>query len=225
MYKVTGYSDYTGNPLLTTELQAGSTYNCTVYAGQYTEGYAAWIDYNDDGVFDNTTEKIGNSTGQVTGSGTAGVLGSSAVFQIHLACNPAVGQHRLRVRAMYNVNGNLVTPCGNNSFGEVEDYLITITAPAACPQPSALGATAVTATSATLNWTIGCAETAWEVVVQPTGSGVPAGAGTPVATNSYPATFASGTSNEFYVRADCSGDGYSLWSWSDLYLLLLLVQY
>ncbi|MDI1256472.1 MAG: GEVED domain-containing protein [Flavobacterium sp.] len=208
-----GYSDYTSspNPSHTTTLQAGSTYNCTVYAGQYTEGYAAWVDYNDDGIFDNVTEKIGFSAGQVTGSGTVGVLGSSATFQIHLACNPPIGVHRLRVRAMYAVNGSAVTPCDSNSYGEVEDYLITITEPAACPQPSALAAANVTATTADLSWTIGCAETAWEVAVQPAGSGEPAGAGTPVATNSFAATFGAGP-QEFYVRADCSGDGYSLWS-------------
>jgi hypothetical protein len=42
-----GYSDYTTNPALTTTLQAGQTYGCTVFAGEFSEGYAAWIDYND----------------------------------------------------------------------------------------------------------------------------------------------------------------------------------
>ena len=151
-----GYSDYTSNPLLTTTLQAGSTYNCTVFAGQYSEGYAAWIDYNDDGIFDNVTERIGYSNGLVAGSGTAGVLGSSATFPISLACNPSLGNHRLRVRAMFNVNGSAVTPCANNNYGEIEDYLITISAPVACPQPSALAASNITATSADLSWNTGC---------------------------------------------------------------------
>ncbi len=211
-----GYSDYTATPGLTTTLQAGSTYNCTVFAGEYPEGYAAWVDYNDDGVFDNVTEKIGFSAGQVAGSGIPGQLGSSATFPIHLACNPPIGDHRLRVRAMYNINGSAVTPCTANSFGETEDYIITISAPAACPQPSALAATNVTATSADLSWVIGCAESAWEVLVQPTGTGVPSDdplTGTPVATNAFAATYASGTSQEFYVRAECGGlDGYSVWS-------------
>jgi hypothetical protein len=77
-----GYSNYTSNPALTTTLLPSSTYNCTVYAGQYSEGYAAWIDYNDDLIFDNVTERIGYSNGLVTGSGVVGVLGSSAVFPI-----------------------------------------------------------------------------------------------------------------------------------------------
>jgi hypothetical protein len=207
-----GYSNYTTSPGLTTTLQAGSQYNLTVYAGQWAEGYAAWIDYNDDGTFNNSTERVGFSVGQVAGSGQVGVLGSSATFPIILACNPPVGQHRLRVRAMYATNGSGVTPCTANTFGETEDYLVTITEAAACPQPTSLGANSVTSTSANLTWTIGCAETAWEVVVQPAGSGVPTGSGVTTSTNSYAVTNAPAGQNEFYVRADCQGDGYSVWS-------------
>jgi hypothetical protein len=159
-----GYSDYTTstNPLHTTTLQAGQTYGCTVFAGQYSEGYAAWIDYNDDGVF-STSERIGFSAGQVTGSGSVGVLGSSATFPITLACNPPLGQHRLRVRAMFGLNGSAVTPCANNSFGEIEDYTITISQAVSCPAPSAFVASGVTNNSASFTWNIGCVETAWQL--------------------------------------------------------------
>ncbi|RYD54375.1 MAG: hypothetical protein EOP56_19320, partial [Sphingobacteriales bacterium] len=207
-----GYSDYTTNPTLTTTLQAGTSYQCTVYAGQYSEGYAAWIDYNDDGTFA-ANERIGYSNGQVTGSGTAGVLGSSASFPIVLACNPATGPHRLRVRCMYATNGIDVTPCGNNSYGEVEDYVVTITEAAACPQPSTLTSSNVTSTSATLQWSIGCAESAWEVAVQPAGSGVPTGSGVAVTTNAYDVTdLTAGQVYEYYVRANCTVDGFSTWT-------------
>jgi len=128
-----------------------STYTCTVWAGEYSEGYAAWIDYNDDGYFDNSTERIGYSNGQVAGSGTAGVLGSSASFPIVLACTPPEGEHRLRVRAMYGVNGSAVTPCTNNSFGETEDYLVTITGAPACSAPGTIDSTTATLNSVTLN--------------------------------------------------------------------------
>ena len=198
--------------MLTTTLQAGSSYGLTVYAGQYAEGYAAWIDYNDDGVFA-ASERVGYSNGMVSGSGSVGVLGSSATFPIVLACNPPIGPHRLRVRAMYFTNGIDVTPCTANSYGETEDYVITLSAPAACPQPSLLTASAITSTSATLSWTIGCAETAWEVAVQTAGTGTPSGAGTAVTATSFPASaLTPGTAYEFYVRANCTVDGFSLWS-------------
>ncbi len=210
-----GYSDYTSNPLLTTELQAGGSYSCTVSAGQYAESYAAWIDYNDDGIFANPEERIGFTATPVTGSGVVGVLGSSASFPIVLSCAPPVGLHRLRVRAMFSIAGSAVTPCGNNSFGEVEDYLITITAADSCPAPATSSMTAVaTASGATLGWTQGCLETAWEVVVQAPATGVPTVSGTPT-TNPYVATGLTAlTPYEFYVRAVCdAGLGvYSSWS-------------
>jgi hypothetical protein len=208
-----GYSNYTADPALTTTLQAGSSYNCIVYAGQYSEGYAAWIDYNDDGIFDNTTERIGFSNGQVTGSGAVGVLGSSASFPIAVSCNPPLGQHRLRVRAMFSTNGSAVTPCTNNSYGETEDYVVTISAAVACPQPLALTAANATQVSADLSWSVGCEETAWEVAVQTIGSGVPTGSGVAVTATTYNVSgLTAGTLYEYYVRADCQGNGYSAWS-------------
>jgi hypothetical protein len=208
-----GYSNYTADPALTTTLQAGSSYDCIVYAGQYSEGYAAWIDYNDDGTFDNATERIGFSNGQVTGSGAVGVLGSSASFPIAVSCNPPLGQHRLRVRAMFSTNGSAVTPCTNNSYGETEDYVVTISAAVACPQPLALTAANATQVSADLSWSVGCEETAWEVAVQTIGSGVPTGSGVAVTSTTYAVSgLTAGTLYEYYVRADCQGNGYSAWS-------------
>jgi hypothetical protein len=210
-----GFSDYTSNSALTTTLQAGASYQCKVWAGQYSEGYAAWIDYNDDGTFA-SNERIGYSNGQVTGSGTVGVLGSSATFTISLACNPPVGVHRMRVRAMFNTNGIDVTPCTNNTYGETEDYLVTITEPAACPQPSNLAVGTITATTANLSWVLGCAETAWEVLVQPASSAAPTAGTTGVAATSasYVAEgLSAGIPYNFYVRANCGPqDGVSLWS-------------
>ena len=205
-----GYSDYTYDPLLTTTLQAGTSYGCTVYAGEYSQGYAAWIDYNDDGIFDNSTERIGYSMGMVTGSGQAGVLGSNATFPVVLACNPPVGSHRLRVRSMYNTSGIAVTPCESNFYGETEDYLITIAAPPPCPAPSGLSASGATNNSIQLNWTAGCIETAWEVEYGPVG--FTPGNGITVPAGTLPFTL-SGldalTNYHAYVRADCGVDGIS----------------
>ena len=209
-----GYSDYTGNGALTTTLQAGTSYTCQVWAGQYGEGYAAWIDYNDDGVFANPAERIGFSNGQVAGSGTAGVLGSSATFPISLACNPPVGPHRLRVRCMYNLSGSAVTPCTNNSYGEVEDYLITVAAPPPCPTPSALVITNPGTSTATLDWAVGCTETTWDVDYGTVGHA--AGSGTIVSANTnvgYTLNgLACGATSTVFVRANCGGgNGTSAW--------------
>lgn len=216
-----GYSNYTTDPLLTTTLQPSTTYNCTVYAGQYSEGYAAWIDYNDDGVFDNATERIGFSNGTVAGSGQVGVLGSSATFPITLACTPPAGTHRLRVRAMFATDGINVTPCANNSYGEVEDYLITITAAPTCPATGA--PVAGTAGSYTLDFDfpLGCATaTNFDIEYGPTGF-VP-GTGTIVANQAAVITGTTATVSltgltplttyDAYIRANCGNGDVSVWS-------------
>jgi hypothetical protein len=215
-----GYSDYTTNPVLTTTLLPSSTYNCTVYAGQYAEGYAAWIDYNDDGVFDNTTERIGYSNGQVAGSGIVGALGSSASFPITLACTPPAGTHRLRVRAMYFTDGINVTSCTSNFYGEVEDYLITIAPAPACPSQGLISTVTATSSSVTLTWLTGCSSsTAYDFEYGPVG--FTSGTGTLVSnqtvTISAPnASFTvtglqAGTNYSIYYRANC-GSSTSAWS-------------
>jgi hypothetical protein len=208
-----GYSNYT-TPELTTTLQAGSSYECTVSVGQYSEGVAAWIDYNNDGTFDNATERIGFSVGQILGSGTAGVLGSSATFPIVISCNPTPGNYRLRVRAMFNISGSAVTPCTANDYGETEDYTITISAAVACPQPNTLAASSITAQGATLNWAAGCVETLWDVHVGLQGSGAPSGSiSDPAVVTPYVKTgLMASTQYEYFVRASCGEGTFSEWS-------------
>ncbi len=215
-----GYSDYTSDPLLTTTLLPSTTYACTVYAGQYSEGYAAWIDYNDDGVFDNVTERIGFSNGQVTGSGSVGVLGSSATFPITLACNPPSGTHRMRVRAMFATNGSAVTPCTNNSYGEIEDYTITIAAPPACPSPGLVTTITANAYDATVTWATNCASaTTYDIEYGP--AGFTPGTGTFLTNQTVTITgpdasftitgLTSNTNYSVYYRANCGGTT-SAWS-------------
>ena len=216
-----GYSNYTTNSALTTTLLPSTTYNCTVYAGQYSEGYAAWIDYNDDGVFDNNTERIGYSNGQVTGSGAVGVLGSSASFPITLSCTPPAGIHRLRVRAMFATPGVNVTPCTSNYYGETEDYLITITAAPACLSiGSTLTTVSTTPFTANISFPAGCA-TATNFDVEYGTVGFAQGAGTVLA--NIPGTVSGTTVSltltglnpqttyDYYVRANCGGGSTSSW--------------
>ncbi|NBX79244.1 MAG: T9SS C-terminal target domain-containing protein [Flavobacteriales bacterium] len=216
-----GYSDYTSSSALTTTLQAASNYNCTVYAGQYSEGYAAWIDYNDDGIFDNATERIGYSNGQVTGSGTVGVLGSSATFPINLSCTPPAGQHRLRVRAMFAIDGINVTPCTDNFYGEVEDYLITIAPAPACPTVGAISTVTTGSYSADLSFPLGCSNaTNFDFEYGPVGFTI--GSGTQVLNQAATITLGTATytltglnpltTYDIYVRANCGSNVTSTWS-------------
>uniref|UniRef100_UPI00261360E4 choice-of-anchor L domain-containing protein n=1 Tax=uncultured Lacinutrix sp. TaxID=574032 RepID=UPI00261360E4 len=80
-----------------------------------------------------------------------------------------------------------------------------------CSNPSALTFVSATATTADLSWTAGGSETAWEIVVQPAGTGAPTGAGTAITNNPYTATgLTPVTDYEAYVRANC-GTEFSIW--------------
>jgi len=213
-----GFSNYSysTNPLHTTSLHAGSTYSMNVFAGQYAEGYKAWIDYNNDGIF-STSEAIGNTTAVVAGSGAVGVVGSSAIIPVSISCNASLGLHRLRVRCMYNVSGAGIDPCiYQNNYGETEDYTITILPSVGCSQPLTQTATALTSTGASLGWTAGCIETLWNVHITTPGGGAPSGAGSnPNVTNPLVVTgLTPNTTYEYWVAANCTSSGSGLSNWT-----------
>ncbi|WP_178984200.1 choice-of-anchor J domain-containing protein [Winogradskyella helgolandensis] len=88
---------------------------------------------------------------------------------------------------------------------------VSITDAPACVNPSDLVVNTTTETTADLSWSLGYDETAWNIVVQSAGSGVPIENGTSVETTSYLATdLLPDTEYEFYVMSDC-GDGTSDW--------------
>jgi gliding motility-associated-like protein len=84
-----------------------------------------------------------------------------------------------------------------------------------CPRPTALTFTAITETSATVNWTEVGSATMWEVIVLPAGSPAPLATttGETVTTNSYSITnLQSATAYDVYIRALCGTNDISLWS-------------
>lgn len=197
------YTFFTGSSNLTATLQAGSSYNVVVTTGTSSnQNMAAWIDYNNNGFFE-TSERIGYTINALS-------AGSTASFPIVLACNPPLGVHRMRVRDVFNVSGITIDPCALYSYGETEDYNITITAAVACPAPSGLTASNPTVNSVQLNWSIGCSETAWKVEYGP--AGFTPGSGTHVSTTTTNYTLTGltcGANYQFYVYANCGVAGNS----------------
>ncbi len=108
----TSYSDFTSN---TAQLNAGGTYPITVSIGSAYNGdkVSCWADWNADGVFDS-----GEKTALT-------VSGSSATGNI-IVPSTAQGQARLRIRLFYYAASD--DPCGAKSYGEVEDYKLSVIA-------------------------------------------------------------------------------------------------
>ena len=112
-----GYENFTS---ISTNVAAGTAYTITITPAwtstTYSEGYAVFIDYNQDGDFADSGEtvwtKATSTTTPVTGT-------------ITIPASATLGTTRLRVSMKYN---GIPTSCEAFSYGQVEDYSINITA-------------------------------------------------------------------------------------------------
>ncbi|MGR6087387.1 MAG: GEVED domain-containing protein [Arcticibacter sp.] len=127
-------------------LTGGNTYQIKVACGTwYSSNYiAAWIDYNKTGTFTNTLnigatatlmgagggEKICQSPNMVNSGGSCnGPLGSNFIQQFTIPQDAIPGNTRLRVREVYATSQ--IDPCAYATYGETEDYVVTLIPPCA----------------------------------------------------------------------------------------------
>ena len=85
------------------------------HASPTTHNCAAWIDYNNDGVFNPTSELIVSSSSSLGTSGSV-TIPSNATLNTPL---------RMRVIADYDLNPD-PTPCDDPGYGQAEDYTIIV---------------------------------------------------------------------------------------------------
>ncbi len=113
------YHLYTGQPNYTATLVEGTSYNVQVTVGSGgSQGVAIWIDFNNNLTFEES-EKVGFTTTNIAASTTG-------TIQIVIPCNANPGLHRMRVRNIFNQAGSTIDPCASATYGEVEDYDVTI---------------------------------------------------------------------------------------------------
>jgi len=110
---IEGYSDLTCSQ---TTVFAGQSYNISIaHASPTTHNCAAWIDYNNDGTFNPTTELIISSSSSLGTSGMV-TIPSNATLNTPL---------RMRVIADYDLNAD-PTPCLDPGYGQAEDYTVIV---------------------------------------------------------------------------------------------------
>ena len=108
-----GYGDYTD---LSTNLGITNTITITpeFLKGVYLEGYAAWVDFNADGDFEDDGELVFSQT-PTTLSPVSGSFGVPA--------GAVIGETIMRVAMEYN---SIPETCDSFYYGEVEDYTVTV---------------------------------------------------------------------------------------------------
>lgn len=107
-----GYRDYTSEVI---NLSKGASHSITLTPGfaygSYTEYWRIWIDLNQNGNFE-TSELLytAGSRSSLTGS-------------INIPASALSGATRMRISMRY---GSYPNPCGNFTYGEVEDYTVNL---------------------------------------------------------------------------------------------------
>lgn len=116
-YAVGGYGNYTNMTI--TQAQNGSvTVNTSYNDMTGGVGIAMWVDWNQDGTFDNATERVYNS---------AAYLSVPPVVTFTVPLTAVLGNTRMRIV----VDWNLTSPnaCGSMTRGETEDYAFFVVTP------------------------------------------------------------------------------------------------
>jgi hypothetical protein len=207
-YSVGGYGNFT---TMTVTATAGGSFTITAVAGaltSFTYKWAVWIDYNNDGDFDDANE---TAYTYLLSTGINTMTTSITVWS-----GATAGNKRLRIRNLRDYNTDVLGPCGALPGNETEDYTLVVTSsiPVTCAAPTAANATSVTATSASLNWTQTGTPPQWQIKYGPTGFNVnTAGISIFTPTKPYALTgLSSATTYDYYVRAVCGANDTSLWS-------------
>lgn len=109
-------SSFQQGVLSTVKYKLTSAASCTTYT-------KIWIDYNNDQVFDNTTELFGKKKVVIQ----AGTTGTFLTIKGSIPNTSDLGNLRLRIGTSCGGSFNTILPCTNNlANGEFEDYTVTV---------------------------------------------------------------------------------------------------
>ena len=120
------YTHYSNQTVKLTSAANSITLTPGFTSGSYTEHWAVWIDYNNDGDFLDNGEQV------VTG------LSSKSAVTASITPPASASGITTRMRVAMKYNQAVTAPCSNISSGEVEDYTVEIGGSAANQSPTAI---------------------------------------------------------------------------------------
>ncbi|PZU78300.1 MAG: hypothetical protein DI529_17950, partial [Chryseobacterium sp.] len=103
----------------------GGTHTITLKGntgGNYTNYFAVFIDWNQDGDFADSGETY--SVGTIVNS--TGTDTKQLTFNITVPVGATIGNTRMRVKKQFGTTSPLTDPCAGASFGQAEDYTLNV---------------------------------------------------------------------------------------------------
>ncbi len=93
------------------------TTNVQCEVGTFTQGFAIWVDWNKNDVFE-AAEKVFSSptAGDFVHTGSFTIPGTAPIGEVY----------NMRVRSNFAVGGAGINPCDSQTYGETEDYLVIV---------------------------------------------------------------------------------------------------
>lgn len=137
-----GFSDSTASAFTVVNLTAGNTYTLQANIGSTGNMIAgAWIDYNQNSIFDDS---------EFTYLGTGVTQTYSNTLTVPLTAASGSVRMRLKMEVIYSSTSATLDPCNNNNsstYGQILDYKVNITAAPACTGTLSAGITIATSTA------------------------------------------------------------------------------
>ncbi|EDM44917.1 hypothetical protein SCB49_02314 [unidentified eubacterium SCB49] len=118
-----GYADRTYLSTILSNLAGNNVYTLKARTnwnnGAGVEVLSAWIDFNDNSIFEASEQIIAGEAFEV--------VNALDEFEFTVPVGSALGEHTLRVKAINgNASGDINNPCSDYSYGETQDYTVVI---------------------------------------------------------------------------------------------------
>ena len=120
-----GHEDFTA---MVASVTQGSTYPITLMGnsdGNWTNRYIVFIDWNQNGVLNDTGEVYFSGTADMNTVNSTGVDAIQAVGNILVPTTALTGNTRMRVKKIFGTT-NFIDPCLGAAFGQVEEYTVNV---------------------------------------------------------------------------------------------------
>ncbi|HEX2899745.1 MAG TPA: GEVED domain-containing protein, partial [Bacteroidia bacterium] len=188
-----GYGNFTGSNInLTKGVATSFTLTPGFSSSAYPEYWRIWVDLNNDKDFADTGEMLYDA-------GTTSTTARTGTITVPTTATATVT--RIRISMKYN---GAPTACETFSYGEVEDYQVTLSSGTSCGNPASLSVSGITSSGATLNWGAVTGATSYNVQYKVNGGST--WTTTTSTTNSRALTgLSASTAYNWQVQAVCGG--------------------